>query len=330
VKRLLPSLLIGVALLGESSATRAEPNVWQRARDPNAVARSLARLRAEKLFHDALEASGDPELARELSLGSAALLELSGPDSHDARQKVLLGRALLEVQPARALEAVQLLEAGLRRLPASDFKLESWFDLGIGAMRLGDVARAERAFAAALSLAWDPDDRARCYRNRGRVRSLAGRMTAAVSDYRAAVALARDSLGSALSHIGLGVALERSGDYPQGMQEIARAVALRVPAPQNRTLFVLDVPGLGWVPEHDEYYFRALAAMSEAQQAHDPEHAEAAYQAALDNWEQYLPAAEAHKDRFVPNAKRHERRCASELERLRGAGSKGRASGRER
>jgi hypothetical protein len=142
-------------------------------------------------------------------------------------------------------------------------------------------------------------------------------MIAAVGDYRAAVALARDSLGSALSHLGLGVALERNGDYPQGMLEIARAVALRVPAPPNRSLFVLDVPGLSWVPEYDEHYFRALAAMAVAQSAQDSEQAQASYEAALSSWEQYLPAAEAQKARFVPNAKRHKQRCLKELERLR-------------
>ena len=313
-------LLLGVALLSGSAVAGAEPGLWQRVRDPSAATRARARLRAEQLFHHASEASGDPEMTRELRLGSVALWELTGPAQRDPWQQVLLGRTLLELQLGRDQEAVRLIETGLGEVPDSDFKLESWFDLGIGAILMGDVARAERAFGAALSLAWDPDDRARCHRNRGRARALLGRMTAAVSDYRAAVRLARDSLGSALSHLGLGVTLERSGDYPQGMQEIARAVALRVPVPPNRSVFVLDLPGLTWVPEYDEHYFRGLAAMSEAATASDSEQAQASYEAALLSWEQYLPAAEVQKDRFVPNARRHQKRCQEELERLRQAG----------
>jgi hypothetical protein len=151
----------------------------------------------------------------------------------------------------------------------------------------------------------------------------------AVADYRSAVRLARETLGSALSHLGLGVTLERSGDYPQGMLEVARSVAMRIPVPPSSSVFVLDVPGLTWVPEYDEHYFRALAAMSEAEQTDDVDSAQAAYESALASWEQYLPAAEAQKDRFVGNARRHQKRCLQALERLQQAPAP-RRSGRVR
>ncbi|HKY35932.1 MAG TPA: tetratricopeptide repeat protein [Polyangiaceae bacterium] len=302
-----------------AARAQAEPSLWGRVIDPNAQPASKARQRAEQLFDYSRQAGEDPEALRELSLGGAALLELSGGVRRDPWQAVLLGRILLDAQPGRERDAVRLLEQGLSGLPDSDFKLESWFDLGIGAMKIGDFARAEDAFAAALALAWDPDDRARCYRNRGRARLLSGQMMAAVADYRSAVRLARDTLGSALSHLGLGVTLERSGDYPQGMLEVARSVAMRIAVPPSSSVFVLDVPGLTWVPEYDEHYFRALAAMSEAEQTDDTDTAEAAYESALVSWEQYLPAAEAQKDRFVANAKRHQKRCLEALERLQQA-----------
>jgi tetratricopeptide (TPR) repeat protein len=308
---------LALSLCVAAGDAQAEPGVWQRAKDPGARVAERARLRAEQLFDYASEARNDPEAFRQLSTGSAALLELSGGARRDPWQAVLLGRVLLEVEPGRDREAVQLIEEGLSRLPDSDFKLESWFDLGIAAMKVGDFARAERAFAAALALSWDPDDRARCYRNRGRARLLSGRVTAAVADYRAAVRLARDSAGSALSHLGLGVTLERGGDYPQGMQEIARGVALRVPISAYASAFVLDLPGLTWVPEYDEHYFRGLAAMSEAQNADSSDAQETAYESALLSWEQYLPAAEVAKDSFVANARRHQQRCLEALERLR-------------
>src|SRR5258707_14660325 len=125
------------------------------------------------------------------------------------------------------------------------------------------MERAERAFTAVLTLVWDPGERSTSHRFRGKARMLSGRLLEAVSDFRAAVRLAREIDVMSLSHFGLGVALERSGDYPQAMQEIARGVALRLPQPAFATDSVLDLP-LRWIPEYDVHYFRALAEMSQA------------------------------------------------------------------
>ena len=146
---------------------------------------------------------------------------------------------------------------------------------------------------------------------------LSGQLLEAVADFRAAVTLGRGVEVMALSRFGLGVALERSGDYPQGMQEIARGVALRLPVPPYPSESVLDLPGLRWIPEYDVHYFRALGAMSEAEIADATEQQRERYETALESWEQYIPAAEAQKDRFLPNALRHRQRCADALSRLR-------------
>jgi tetratricopeptide (TPR) repeat protein len=299
-----------------AAAARAEPTVWQRVRDPGAPARAKARLRAEQLFDQASEAHADWEIVRELSLGSAALLELSGGARRDPWQAVLLGRVLLDAEPGRERAAIRLIESGLGALPDSDFKRASLFDVGLGAMLSGEMEHAVRAFSAALRLAWDPDDRATIHRNRGKANMLAGRLTDAVSDFRAAVRLARGVEVLALSHFGLGVALERSGDYPEGMQEIARGVAVRLPVPPYPSESVLDSLNLRWVPEYDVHYFRALAAMAEAKSA-DRAVALDRYQLALESWDQYLPAAEASRDRFLPNAQRLRQRCLDALEASR-------------
>ena len=315
-----PALALVAALLLASTA-RAEPTLWQRVLDPGAQARSKARLRAEQLFEQTTDASVDPETLRDLWLGSAALLELGGGARQDPWQEVLLGRVLLDAQPGREGEAMALIESGLSRLPDSDFKRASLFDLGVGAMVSGEMERADRAFTAALTLAWDLDDRATTHRNRGKARMLSGRLLEAVSDFRAAVRLARQIDVMSLSHFGLGVALERSGDYPQGMQEIARGVALRLPQPAFATDSVLDLP-LRWIPEYDVHYFRGLAEMSQAVEITSPAEQQAHFEAALESWEQYLPAAQAQKDRFLPNAERHRQRCLdalSELQRARPA-----------
>lgn len=309
----LRACVAAVVLLTAGSA-HAEPTLWQRARDPQARSSARARLRAEQLFDHALRLREDPDAQRDLSLGGAALLELSGGARRDPWQAVLLGRLLLDAQPLREREALQLLESGLRRIPDSDFKRESWFDAGLGAQRSGDSARAIKAFTAALSLSWAADDRANAYRNRAKARMLLGQLQACIDDLRKAVELARDPKIRGLSHFGLGVALERAGDYPQGMLEVARGVANRLPVPPYPVASVLDLPLL-WTPEYDVHYYRALAAMSEAHDAHSVADQRAAYEAALASWEQYLPAAEARKDRFVANAIRHRDRCREALER---------------
>jgi tetratricopeptide (TPR) repeat protein len=302
-------------------ATRAEadPTLWQRVTQPGARNEARARLRAEQLFDQASEASADDlELLHELSLGGAALLSLSGGAKRDPWQQVLLGRVLLDAQAGREREAIALISRGVVGLPDSDFKRASLFDLGIGSLVLGDMERAERAFTAALALAWDPDYRARLHRNRSKARMLSGKLSAAVADARVAVRLARGTELVALSHFGLGVALERSGDYPEGIQEIARGVAVRLPVPPYQSESVLELPTLRWVPEYDVHYYRALAAMSEATTADfDEDSVAASYEAALVDWEQYLLAAEALKDRFAVNARRHQQRCLAALERLR-------------
>jgi tetratricopeptide (TPR) repeat protein len=299
------------------AAAEAQPTLWQRAKTPGEAVHARARARAEQLFEQANDARDDPELLHALAAGSAALLELSG-GRRDPFRAVLLGRVMLDTRPGREAEAVRLIESGLGALPDTDFKRAGWFDVGLGSMLSGDMEHAVRAFTAALGLAWDPDYRASIHRNRGKAQMLAGHLSESVSDFRAAVELARGVEVMALSHFGLGVALERSGDYPQGMQEIARGVALRLPVPPYPSDSVLDLPMLRWIPEYDVHYFRALGEMTEGSDASvDPARAREHLELALESWEQYLPAAEASRDRFVSNAERHKQRCIEALERLR-------------
>jgi len=322
--------LLTVAALSLASPAGAEPSLWQRAKDPGALLRSRARLRAEQLFDQATDPRADPEILHELSLGSAALLELGGGARRDPWQEVLLGRVLLEARAGRDKEAMQFIESGLRSLPDSDFKRDSLFDLGLGAMLNGDMEQANRAFSAALPLAWEPDERATLLRNRGKARMLSGHLLEAVADFRAALKLARHVEVIALAEFSLGVALERSGDYPRGMQEIARGVGVHLPVPPFAAESVLDLPTVTILPDYDLYYYRALGAMAEAAAADSAELEAERYGAALDSWEQYLPAAEAHADRFVPNAERHRQRCIDALARLKKGHSQRDASGRVR
>jgi tetratricopeptide (TPR) repeat protein len=329
MKRAAPwAAAVSVWLLAAS--VQAQPGLWQRARDPRAAVRAKARARAEQLFDQASGVRMDLEMLRELSLGSAALLELSGGPRRDPWQAVLLGRVLLDAEPGRERQAIRLIESGVSALPASDFKRASLFDVGLGAMLSGEMDHATRAFSAALQLAWDPDDRATIHRNRGKANMLSGRLSDAVTDFRAAVRLARGVEVLALSHFGLGVALERSGDYPQGMQEIARGVAVRLPVPPYPSESVLDSLNLRWIPEYDVHYFRALAAMAEALAADAPGLERDRYETAIESWDQYLPSAEASRDRFRLNAERLRQRCVDALTALDNAARGGRRSGRVR
>jgi hypothetical protein len=312
----LRGALLLAAVGSHAAGAQAQPSLWQRAREPGLAAREKARVRAEQLFDQATDPHADPSLLRDLSMGSAALLELSGGPRRDPWQAVLLGRVLLDAQPGREREAMALIESGIGRLPDSDFKRASWFDVGLASMISGELAHADRAFTAALALAWDPDYRASIHRNRGKARMLAGYLQEAVADFRAAVQLARGVEVMALSHFGLGVALERSGDYPQAMLEVGRGVAVRLPVPPYASESVLDLPTLRWIPEYDVHYFRALGAMTEAEAADSAELELDRYEAALESWDQYVPEADAAKDRFLPNAERHRLRCVEAIERL--------------
>ncbi len=314
------SLGLLAASLLSVPAEAAEPTLWQRARDPGASVRERARLRAEQLFEQASEARGDPELFHNLLLGSASLLELGGDAARDPWRAVLLGRLLLEGESPHQQRAMQLIEGGLPSLPASEFKRQAWFDLGVAALRGRQYTRSERAFSAALALAWDVDDRSITHRNRGRSRMLSGQLAAALSDYRAAVALARASDTLALARFGLGVALDRSGDFPQGLQEVARAASIHLPVPPYPAESVLDWSELIWTPDYEVFYVKALAAMAEAAAAGPREAALAAYDEALRNWELYLGPATQDRAPFVPNAERHRQRCRDAVERLRASG----------
>lgn len=315
MRRAALSLTVSALLL--TPVAMADLTLWEQAKAPGWKTRAKARLTAEQLFEQASDPQADLETLRELSLGSAALLELSGGAKTDPWQQVLLGRVLLDAQQGREREGLQLIESALPALPDSDFKRASLFDVGVASMRIGEMDHAAKVFTAALQLAWDPDDRASIHRIRGRAYMLSGRTVEAIADYRAAVRLARTVVGIALSHFGLGGALERGGDYPQGMQEIARGVAIRLPVPPYATESVLDAPTLFWIPEYDVHYFRALGAMTEAEAADSSELAKERYESALENWEQYIPAAEAQKSRFLPNALRHRQRVEDALGRLK-------------
>lgn len=305
------------AALCVAGLAHAEPTLWQRTREPGSRARDKARRHAEQLFAQVTDQSLEPEMLHDLSLGSAALLELSGGAARDPWQAVLLGRVLLEAGAGREREVVALMDSSVRQLPDSDFKLESWFDLGQAAQLSGELEKADKAFTAAVGLAWDPDDRARSYVSRGKARMLSGRLSDAVADFRAAVRLAQRPARQALAQFELGVALERNGDYPAGMQAIAQGVAVRLSGPNLVSESVLDLPTLRWIPDYDVHYFRALAAMSQAENAGDDrELEEERYAAALESWDQYLALAEPAKDRFAANAERRRQRCQDALARL--------------
>ena len=93
------------------------------------------------------------------------------------RQLELVAHAL---DHAHDLVRARLIERGITRLPDSHFKCDGWFDLGLAQMIIGGYERAKRAYTAALARAWEADDRATIYRNRGKARMLAGRLTDAV------------------------------------------------------------------------------------------------------------------------------------------------------
>ena len=94
-KRVLGDEKLGPLVKQRNPQIKKKATIWERAIDPLAQARAKARLRAEQLFDQASDPRADPEAMQELSLGSAALLELSGGAKRDPWQQVLLGFGLV-------------------------------------------------------------------------------------------------------------------------------------------------------------------------------------------------------------------------------------------
>ncbi|MEB2324487.1 MAG: tetratricopeptide repeat protein [Sorangiineae bacterium] len=290
----LGAAVLGLAAALASSAARAEPSLWDVARDPAEARASVVLRAAERKLIESSEASFDPGAPARFTRAAIAMLELArGRELPDPRLRYLLGSLLADSSVRRYAEARVELERALREAPDSPLAGDAWFTLGVTFASLDDPRKEIDAYGHALGLLWRRDQRATLYMNRGEAWMRLYELRPALADFRAAVASAESPVTVALAAYDLGVGLERSGDLPSALDAVARGAAVRIPSafgPRS----VLDVSSVFFVPDYEDNYYRALEAMALARQA-SPAEAAPLYESASRFWERY--AARAAKDR---------------------------------
>ncbi|MFO0571552.1 MAG: tetratricopeptide repeat protein [Polyangiaceae bacterium] len=297
-----------------ASPVSAQPSIWDSARDPKSRRDYETLVGVERMLSREDESMAfDPAFPERLMRAALAVVELgSGKDSRDARLLFLAGDLLSDPLLGRDEDAKNVLERALARDPESPLAGRAWFNLAIGAAKVSDPKREHHAYSRALESVWEPGFRANIYANRGESSMVLGDLEAAIRDYRKSIALADRPDLVALSQYGLGIAYERNGDLPRGLEAMAVARAIQIPGIGS----ALDLPSVFFVPPYDIHYYKALSAMSAARRDAKPESLAIALLEAAEEWQKYLEPASADRHRWVPNAKRHQRTVLERLKRL--------------
>ena len=321
MKRALLAPLLA-ALLAAAPA-RATPSIWQRARQPAVGTQQAILNRVERL----LGSLGLAEFDAELSVGAIALMQLgqanfpclrrsgsaarSAPPAApevvlDARLEYLIGGALLDARDGREPEARCLLERALRDAPNSPLAAHGLSDLAIAAAKMGDREAEHAAYLRALELTWEPDSRGNLLANLAESDMALGDLRRAVRGYRNALASSQQPELVAGAYFGLAVALDRSGDLPSALEAAKRALAVQLPPSLFAAGSVLDLPNVFFMPSYEIHYYKALAAMANAQLAKDDVGRRDALAEANEHWKSYLVPAELDHARFAPRAALHQ------------------------
>lgn len=303
-----------LALLVYAAGTaRAEPSIWDAAREPRAARDYQTLVAVERMVARDDSAWFDPALPQRFMRAALAMVELAeGTESRDARLLFIAGDLLSDPLVGRDEDARKLLDRALALEPASPLAGRAWFNLAIASARLGDPKREREAYSRALERVWEPGFRANILANRGESSMVLGELESAISDYRRAIAVADRPDLSALAYYGLGVALERNGDLPRALDAMVVASAIQIPGVGS----ALDLPSVFFVPAYDIHYYRALASMAEARAAQKPELVAVSLLDAGEHWQKYLEQAVPDGHRWVGHAKRHQAALLGRLQKL--------------
>ncbi|HEY2406640.1 MAG TPA: tetratricopeptide repeat protein [Polyangiaceae bacterium] len=341
------ALVLGCAALLGVSRANAAPTLWQRAEEPERAAEYTGLLRLERALERAQEASAEPALVPEVSMGGLLLMQLSHlklDKLKDPRLCYLVAKALIDVESAPPdevhgvlerlltrrpdpplLEARRLLERALSAEPNSPLAAMGSFNLALIEGKLGDHARERAAYLRAIELEWDPDMRATDYANLAESEMMAGNLVVAISYYRTALVNAGGAPDvQALAYYGLALALERSGDLPRALASAELGNRIELPLGLFPTKNALDLPSVSFSPPYELHYYKALAAMADAQSAHEPESRRDALANAIEHWEAYLVMAELDHTPWLQNARLREARARRDLAAVDAKSSSGR------
>lgn len=314
-----PSALL-IAMVLQARPSAAAPNLWQRARDPRAAGQQRILNSVERL----LSSLGNPELDGALADAAVAISQLghnswpclsqgassSAPRAEsefqlDARLEYLIGGALLNSRNDRESAARCMLERALRDAPSSPLAAQGFSNLAIAAAKLGDRVAEHAAYLRALALTWDPDSRGNLLANLAESEMALGNLTAAITNYRAALQSSQQPELIAGAYYGLAVALDRSGDLPSALAFARKAQAVPLPPSVYPVASVLDLPNVFFTPSYEVHYYKALGAMAAAESAKAPSERRDALADAAEQWSSYLIRAEFDHTPWAPRATLH-------------------------
>jgi tetratricopeptide (TPR) repeat protein len=195
--------------------------------------------------------------------------------------------------------AAPVLESALRDAPNHPLATDAYFSLAICYAKQNRAEEEVTVYEEYLRRETDPASRAGALSNRAEAQMLMGRLSAAVADYRASLALEPDNV---FAHWGLSVALDRSGDTPSALAEAKAAITFD-PLDQQ-----LESPNWFFVPPYDRYWYEALGAMARAGDADDAATSIVWWDTARGKWRDYGAFAPSD-DRWLALAKAHLASC---------------------
>jgi tetratricopeptide (TPR) repeat protein len=310
------TLAFAVALVASSAG--AAPSVWERAKDPHALAvrealtKALRAREPRELSPEAL--SSLPAFEGLLALRAVLILEQAGGGALDDPEVwYFLGDSLIVANRGREEEGRELLRRALAAAPESPEAAHAWFQIAIASNRLRQFNDERAAYTEALRLQWDGNLRAGIYMNRGEASMSLGLLREARADYEAALALADDPEIRALTAWGLAVALARDEDLPDALRRAWEASRFKFRDPQGNLVSALELPSVFYTPDYEVYFYRALGAMAAAEHTEKAEERKTELEWAVSQWQRYLAEARRSGDRWTANAEFHLTWCQRRL-----------------
>ncbi len=297
----------------------AEPSVWARAADPKVAAAAdvLAELRPLYETYAELAAKEDTKTRAPIYLQRArVVLDSAGAElSPDPAVRYALARVegalhARDRDPAHIRRALAELEwiVAQRGAPGSqaastELVASSLAELALCHAHLGQRDEEIAGYSRALALEADPLQRSVLLANQAEGLMNAGALAGAIRGYREAIALLPNVFvphNGATTLWGLAVALDRSGDHPAALEQVALA---RSYDPHDDGL---KSDGWFFMPPYDKHWYEALGHEARAEAA-EPAARPAELEQAIDSWHAYLAEAAAD-DRWLALAEQRLRR----------------------
>jgi len=295
----LAGLAFCLALAAEGHALGHSPGIWEKAAAPMLDANDQTHREVQALLMEIVPTPGDywdsAQGQEQLRNALLKLEEAHADSAPDVRLRFDLGEVLYELKDDYA-RCARALESALTEAPDHPMATHAYLMLGICYAKLQEPAKEVVCYEEYLRRDSSTSGRALAFSNRAEAEMLLHQMQPAIIDYRAALALHPDA---ALTHWGLAVALDRTGDSPGAMVEAKAAVTYD---PLDQQLSRTDV---FFMPSYDLFFYQALGAMARAQLADDPPTAILWWETAVAKWMEYLATASS-SDAWLTLAKAHQ------------------------